>query len=66
MNQPVDLKRLVPLEHHEPIITAIEKVGDQYLKKVREYLGERYSYEDIQLVRAWWRQIGRASCRERV
>lgn len=56
MNQPVDLKQLVPLERHEPIITAIEKVGDQYLRKLREYLGERYSYEEIQLVRAWWRR----------
>ncbi len=56
MNQPVDLKQLVPLERHEPIIKAIEKVGDQYLRKVREYLGESYSYEDIQLVRAWWRR----------
>ncbi|NEO00290.1 MAG: hypothetical protein F6K50_33980, partial [Moorea sp. SIO3I7] len=56
MNQPVDLKRLVPLERHEPIITAIEKVGDQYLKQLREYLGERYSYDDIKLVRAWWRR----------
>ncbi|NET85441.1 MAG: DNA helicase RecQ [Moorea sp. SIO1F2] len=58
MNQPVDLKRLVPLEHHEPIITAIEKVGDQYLKQLREYLGESYSYDDIKLVRAWWRRQG--------
>ncbi|EGJ33017.1 MULTISPECIES: DNA helicase RecQ [Moorena] len=56
MNQPVDLKRLVPLERHEPIIKAIEKVGDQYLKKLREYLGESYSYDDIKLVRAWWRR----------
>lgn len=56
MKQPVDLNRLVSEELHEPILQAIQTVGADSLKTLREYLGEKYSYEDIQLVRAWWRR----------
>lgn len=56
LNQPVDLDKLVPPENHQPIVEAIENVGQLSLKSIREYLGEKYSYEDISLVRAWWRR----------
>ncbi|MDY6781022.1 MAG: DNA helicase RecQ [Cyanobacteriota bacterium] len=56
MNQPVDLNRLVEPHLHEPIIRAIETVGDSSLKTLRDRLGEEYSYATIQLVRAWWRR----------
>ena len=56
MKQPVDLKRLVSPEDHKAIIKAIDTVGADSLKSVREHLGENYSYESIRLVRAWWRR----------
>ena len=55
MSKGVDIDRLVPQEVQEVIIEAIEKVGDERLTPIYEYLGERYSYEDIKLVRAFWR-----------
>ena len=56
MKQPVDLNRLVSPELQQPIIQAIQTVGVESLKSLREHLGESYSYEDIRLVRAWWRR----------
>lgn len=56
MKQPVDLDRLVALELQKQILQAIQTVGADSLKTLREHLGEDYSYEDIQLVRAWWRR----------
>lgn len=56
MKQPVDLDRLVSVELQKPIIQAIQTVGADSLKNIKEHLGEDYSYEDIQLVRAWWRR----------
>lgn len=56
MKQPVDLNRLVAPELQKPILQAIQTVGADSLKTIREHLGEEYSYEDIQLVRAWWRR----------
>lgn len=54
MKQPVDLNRLVSPELQKPILQAIQTVGADSLKTIREQLGEEYAYEDIQLVRAWW------------
>jgi ATP-dependent DNA helicase RecQ len=56
MKQPVDLNRLVSPELQKPILQAIQTVGADSLKIIREHLGEQYTYEDIQLVRAWWRR----------
>ncbi|HBL12113.1 MAG TPA: DNA helicase RecQ [Cyanobacteria bacterium UBA11162] len=56
MKQAVDFHRLVSADVEKVIIQAINKVGDESLKSIREHLGEDYSYEDIQLVRAWWRR----------
>jgi ATP-dependent DNA helicase RecQ len=56
LKQPVDLDRLVSLELQKPILQAIQTVGADSLKTIKEHLGEDYSYEDIQLVRAWWRR----------
>jgi ATP-dependent DNA helicase RecQ len=38
------------------ILKAIQQVGDESLKAVYEHLQESCAYEDIRLVRAWWRQ----------
>ena len=56
MKQPVDLNRLVSPEQQKTILQAIQTVGADSLKTIREHLGEEYAYEDIQLVRAWWRR----------
>jgi len=34
----------------------MQTVGDDSLKTIREHLGEEYGYEEIQLVRSWWRR----------
>ncbi|MGV2830386.1 DNA helicase RecQ [Myxosarcina sp. GI1(2024)] len=55
MNQPVALNRLVTPDKQQAIIQTIEKLGDNLLKPLKEHLGQEYSYEDIRLVRGWWR-----------
>ena len=47
--------RLVAPERYLTIAQALEDVGDDLLKPVREHLGDAYSYEEIRLVRAWER-----------
>ena len=56
MKQPVELNRLVSSERQKVIIKAMETVGADLLKPIREHLGEEYSYDEIRLVRAWWRR----------
>lgn len=55
MNQPVALNQLVEPEKQKAIIEVIDKQGDQSLKSLKEALGEDYSYDEIKLVRGWWR-----------
>lgn len=56
MNQPVALDRLVPPERQAAILAVIQAIGADSLRRIREALGESYSYDEIRLVRAWWRQ----------
>jgi ATP-dependent DNA helicase RecQ len=56
MKQPVDIDRLVSPEQQKLILQAIQTVGAESLKNIREHLGEEYRYEEIQLVRSWWRR----------
>jgi ATP-dependent DNA helicase RecQ len=53
-NQPIDLNRLVAAERQKPIWQAIQNVGTNSLRSLREQLGEDYSYGEIRLVRSWW------------
>ena len=55
MNQPVALNKLVTAEKQQEIVKAIEQLGDSTLKNIKESLGKDYSYEEIKLVRGWWR-----------
>jgi ATP-dependent DNA helicase RecQ len=50
--QPVDIDRLIPPQVRSTIEQAIQTVGSQMLKPIYEYLGERYSYGEIRLVKA--------------
>ncbi len=56
MNQPVKLEQFVPDAEQKIIWQAISQVGEHSLKTIREALGQEYSYEQIKLVRAWWRR----------
>lgn len=56
MNQEVDINQLVDSESQQAIITAIELVGDRSLTPIYQLLGEKYTYDEIKLVRAWLRR----------
>ncbi len=56
MNQPIEIDNLVIPVKQELIIKAIQKLGADALKPLKEHLGDSYSYEEIKLVRAWWRR----------
>jgi ATP-dependent DNA helicase RecQ len=56
MGYLVDLDRLVADDRKTRILKAIAKVGDDSLTQLREYLGDVYGYDEIRLVRAWWRR----------
>jgi len=56
MNQPIQLEQFVPKSEQTIIWETITTVGDQSLKTIRETLGDHYSYQQIKLVRAWWRR----------
>ncbi|WP_019504916.1 DNA helicase RecQ [Pleurocapsa sp. PCC 7319] len=55
MKQPVALNKLVKAERQKIIIKTIEQVGDMSLKTIKDALGDSYSYNEIKLVRGWWR-----------
>ncbi|MEL6442085.1 MAG: DNA helicase RecQ [Cyanobacteria bacterium J06621_8] len=55
MNQPVALNKLVTGDKQQTIIQVIKKVGDVSLKTLKNKLGDAYSYDEIKLVRGWWR-----------
>jgi ATP-dependent DNA helicase RecQ len=56
MEREVDINLLVEPERQQPIVQAIQIMGDERLKPIYEFLQESYTFEEIKLVRAWWRQ----------
>lgn len=57
MGKAIDLEKLVSPVRQEIILQAIEEIGDtKILKPIYEYLDEQYSYDEIRLVKAWWKQ----------
>jgi ATP-dependent DNA helicase RecQ len=54
--EAIDLDKLVQPEHYEIIANALHQVGDDFLRPVKDFLGDDYSYEEIRLVRAAIRQ----------
>ena len=52
----IDTERLVDTERQKIIYAALQQMGDDVLKPVKEFLGDEYSYEEIRLVRALMRQ----------
>jgi ATP-dependent DNA helicase RecQ len=55
-NQPIALNKLVNADKQQAIIQAIEQVGEITLSPIKEILGQDYSYDEIKLVRGWWRR----------
>jgi ATP-dependent DNA helicase RecQ len=56
MGREVDINVLVESERQQAIVNAIEIIGDERLRAIYEFLQEVYTFEEIKLVRAWWRQ----------
>jgi ATP-dependent DNA helicase RecQ len=56
MGREVDINLLVESERQQAIVNAIEIIGDERLRAIYEFLQEVYTFEEIKLVRAWWRQ----------
>ena len=56
MGREVDINLLVESERQEAIVQAIEVIGDERLRVIYEFLQERYTFDEIKFVRAWWRQ----------
>ncbi len=54
--ESIDVKALLPPGHFETIVDALQQLGSELLKPVKEFLGDEYFYEEIRLVRALLRQ----------
>lgn len=52
LNQPVNVNEFVNPEKQKNISEALNKIGDKFLKPIRDYLGSEYSYDEIKLVKA--------------
>jgi ATP-dependent DNA helicase RecQ len=55
MGYPVDLNRLVSVDRQEKILVAIQTVDDLSLSAIREKLGETYGWDEIRVMRSWWK-----------
>ena len=53
--QDVALDELVDPQRQQPILDAIDAVGDASLKTIREHLNDAFDYDEIKLVRAYRR-----------
>lgn len=56
MGYDIPLDDLVPEERQEKIREAIEAVGGDSRRRIRDHLGEAYGYDEIHFVQAWWKR----------
>ena len=54
--EAINVDGLVQPEHYAVIADALQQVGGDKLKPVKEFLGDEYTYDEIRLVRALIRQ----------
>jgi ATP-dependent DNA helicase RecQ len=54
--EKVDVEDLIQPGHYEIIVDALQQVGDEVLKPVKDFLGDAYSYDEIKLVRSLLRR----------
>lgn len=52
MGEEIDVEQLIQAEHYDVIVDALQQVGGEVLRPVKDLLGDEYSYEEIRLVRA--------------
>lgn len=52
----ITLDRLVSPDRQQKIVEAIQTVGSESRRLIRDHLGEVYGYDEIHLVQAWWRR----------
>jgi len=56
VGEAVNVEHLIQPGHYEIIVNALQQVGDEALKPVKDFLGDEYSYDEIKLVRSLLRQ----------
>jgi ATP-dependent DNA helicase RecQ len=56
LGNDINIQKLVPEDKHQAIKQAMEKVGHEKLKPIKEILPEDYRYEDIRLVVSYERR----------
>ncbi|MEM8778820.1 MAG: DNA helicase RecQ, partial [Cyanobacteria bacterium P01_G01_bin.49] len=56
MQQPVEIEKFISENKKNKIIQCIETIGDNSLTPLKNHLGDYYSYNEIKLVRAWYRR----------
>ncbi len=56
LRQPININSLVSQDKQQAIYQAVNTLGDNSLTPLKEKLGENYTYEEIRLVRAWYRR----------
>ncbi|MDJ0658685.1 MAG: DNA helicase RecQ [Crocosphaera sp.] len=56
MNQPIDIDKFITQEKKAMIIKCIQTIGDGSLTPLKNHLGDDYSYNELRLVRAWYRR----------
>ena len=56
MGETIDVEQLIQPGHYKIIVDALQQLGGEMLKPVKEFLGDEYSYEEIQLVRVAMRR----------
>ena len=59
MQQPIEIDRFISEEKKSMIIKAIQTIGDGALTPLKNRLGDDYSYNEIKLVRAWYRRVNK-------
>ncbi|HTE86992.1 MAG TPA: DNA helicase RecQ [Dehalococcoidia bacterium] len=60
LGEDVDLDRLVAADRRRAITRAIEEVGPELLRPIRDRLGESFSYDEIRYMRSAWLRDERA------
>lgn len=57
LNQSIDIDQFVLPEKRKVIMNIIKEIGDQSLKVLKEKLGDNYTYDEIKLVKAWFKRV---------
>jgi ATP-dependent DNA helicase RecQ len=57
----IEVEGVISPDHYDTIVNALQQLGGEALKPVKELLGDDYSYGEIQLVRALLRRSSESS-----